>query len=272
MSALVLAGAAAVLVWVLVPPPSRTPGFVAAATQGRHAARLPGRRLVAGPVVLLGAVSLGLVALLGVDWFPLLVAGVVLVATVAVLVGRAGSQRRSLATAQQVARGAQVLSGQLRIGQVPVVALQHAAEDCPVLVPGVAAHRVGGDVPGALRREADRPGAAGLRSLAAAWQLAERSGAPMAEAAERVAADLSDRAQLRRSVAAELAPARATGKLLAVLPLVGIAMGFMVGGSPDEFLVSTTVGRWVLAVAVSLACVGMVWTEWLAEHAERRTR
>lgn len=265
-----VAAAVAVLVWLMVPAAARSPVLVDAAVRARGAGPRHGSR----PVLL--AAGLVVVFLLGVlmgpGLLPWLVIGAVLGGTVAVLVHRARAHRAALALSQQVARGCQVLAGQLRIGQIPVAALRTAAEDCPVLAQAAAAHQVGGDIAEALRHGADQPGAGGLRSLAAAWQLAERSGAPMAGAAERVATHLTQQAALRRSVAGELAPARATGKLLAGLPLVGIAMGFMVGGSPDEFLVANTIGRWLLAVAVTLACIGVLWTEWIADHVERRTR
>lgn len=259
-----------VLVWLLVPAAARTPARVDAAAAGRGAGPRRGARPLVLLVGVVMVVVLGLV--IGPGLLPWLVIFSVVGGTTAVLVSRSRSHRRAGATAQQVARGCQVLAGQLRIGQIPVVALQTAAEDCPVLNQSAAAHQVGGDIAEAMRHSGDEPGASGLRSLAAAWQLAERSGAPMAEAAERVAVQLTERAALRRSVANELAPARATGKLLAGLPLVGIAMGFMVGGSPDEFLVANTIGRWLLAAAVTLACAGVLWTEWIADHVERRTR
>lgn len=267
---LLLAGAVAVLVWLVVPAPGRRPARVDASVDVRDS--VPGRG--SRPAVLVvGLVTVGALGLLvGADLLPWLVISAVLGTTVAVLVVRSRGQRRADVTSAQVARGCQVLAGQLRIGQIPVVALRIAAQDCPVFGRAAAVDQVGGDVAEALRHGANQSGADGLRSLAAAWQLAERSGAPMAETAERVATQLGERLALRRSVAGELAPARATGKLLAALPLVGIAMGFMVGGHPEEFLVANPVGRWMLAAAVTLACVGMLWTEWLADHVQRRTR
>lgn len=264
----------AVLVWLLVPPPARSPMAEVGADWGADGSRKPRRWGGARPGVLLGGLGLAAVSwvLLGPDWLPWLVVVTALGATTGAVVVRARGHRKAWATAQEVARGCQVVAGQLRIGQLPVAALQAAAEDYPVFGHAASVHRVGGDIAEALRQGSRQPGAGGLGSLAAAWQLAERSGAPMAEAADRVAVHLAERSALRRSVSGELAPARATGKLLAGLPAVGLAMGFMVGGSPDEFLVSNPVGRWMLALAVVLACVGVLWTEWIADHVERRTR
>lgn len=257
--------AAAACAALAMPGPARSPERVRSDLSPRRGGRWTNLVGVLGVLVGLGVV-------VGARWLPVLVGLASVVATVGLLLGRARSQRRMRATADEVARACQVLAGQLRIGQIPVVALRTAAEDSPVLERAVATHQVGGEVPAALRRVAEQPGADGLRALAAAWQLAERSGAPLAEAAERVTRRLAEQGDLRRAVAAELAPARATGKLLAGLPVVGLAMGFMVGGSPDEFLLQTWLGRWLLAAALVLACVGVLWTELLADRVERRTR
>ncbi|MGA4506408.1 type II secretion system F family protein [Propionibacteriaceae bacterium G1746] len=266
MMALAAGAAAAVCVWLLLSPPART------AFRFDHpprAARRPPRWLWACLAAAVGLVAAAIVG--GAGAVPVLVGAAVLLATGGVLVVRGRRRSAARAMAEQVARACQVFAGQLRIGALPVAALREAVEDCPALGAAVSAHEVGAAVAESLRTLASRPGAAGLATLAAAWQLSERSGAPLAMAAERVAVQLGERAALRRSVESELAPARATGKLLAGLPLVGLAMGVMVGSSPEQFLAGTTLGRWLVAGAVTLACVGILWTEALAERVERRT-
>ena len=67
-------------------------------------------------------------------------------------------------------------------------------------------------------------------------------------------------AAAERLVAGELAAPRATGKLLAGLPLLGIAMGYLTGGDPVDFLINQPLGRIALAAAICLVCAGLVWT------------
>ena len=220
----------------------------------------------------LGAVVVAVAVATGPGFAPLVLALGAVVALVWGLSVRAVRHRGLRRRADEVAQGCQVLAGQLRIGQIPGRALLTVAEEFPAFAGAAAAQGVGGEVPAALRRAASQPGHEGLQALAAAWQLAEHSGAPMAEAAEQVAEHLDQVAALRRSVNAELAPARATGKLLAVLPVIGIGMGFLVGGHPDEFLLGTVLGRWLLCAGVVLAGLGVCWTEVLADRVDRLAR
>lgn len=212
------------------------------------------------------------VVLLSGTWLPLAVAAVAVVLTGVHQWRQWHAVQRRRTGAQQVARGCQVLAAQLRIGQVPVAALSAAAQECGALGPAVAAEQVGGSVAGALETAAARaePGSrVGLAALAAAWRLAAQVGVGMAQAAEQVASHLAGLEAARRLVDSELTPARATGKMLAALPLLGIAMAAMVGGHPGAFLLGRTLGRWLLAVAVVLACVGIAWTDRLADQVER---
>ena len=73
---------------------------------------------------------------------------------------------------------------------------------------------------------------------------------------------------LQRTVAAELAGPRATGKVMAVLPLGGIGMGYLLGGRPIQFLVEGPLGWACLLGGVSLACGGVLWVDQLACVAE----
>jgi tight adherence protein B len=69
---------------------------------------------------------------------------------------------------------------------------------------------------------------------------------------------------MRRQVDAQLAGARATGRLLAGLPVLGLGLGVAIGGSPGDFLLHTPVGAICLSVAVALDIAGLAWMDRIA--------
>lgn len=176
--------------------------------------------------------------------------------------------RHTAGRREEVAQATQVVAGQLRIGAVPSTALAHAARDCTALEGAAATQRIGGDVGQALLRVGAEEGREGLQSLARAWELAERTGAPMAALAGQVGEQVRADRQTSQVVQAELSGPRATARLLAGLPLVGLAMARMVGGHPVTFLTGSLPGLCCLAVGVGLACAGVLWTEQMAAAAQ----
>jgi tight adherence protein B len=169
--------------------------------------------------------------------------------------------------AEEVSRGSSELAALLRSGHPPARALRLVAENAPCFAEPAAHFRVGGDLTEALQRVGARPGYEGLRGLAGTWRIAERTGASMTLFLDDLATHLSDERELRRSVDTELAAARMTGRLLGFLPLVGLALGYAIGGDPVAFLVSSVAGLWCLACGVGLAVAGVVWSEKLADRA-----
>jgi len=131
------------------------------------------------------------------------------------------------------------------------------------------AARLGGDIPTALRSRAERPGAEGLRAIAAGWVVAAHSGASLARVLDRLAEGLRDEGAARAEVEAALAPPRATARLLAVLPVFGIALGSAMGAAPVSFLTHTGPGRACLLTGLALALAGVAWVERLAAIASR---
>lgn len=186
-------------------------------------------------------------------------AGVAL--AVAQHVVRARRRREAEARAELVLLVCDGLASDLVAGQPPTRALERAARDWPELAPVVAAAGIGADVPTALRRVAVLPGAARLAVVAAAWQVAHRSGAGLAATISRAADGLRDERSTRRAVHGQLASARATARLLAALPVLFLLLGTGAGADPVGFLVDSPVGLGCLAAGAGLAHVGVLWLD-----------
>ena len=72
-------------------------------------------------------------------------------------------------------------------------------------------------------------------------------------------------------VGSKLAAPRATGKLMAALPALGIGMGYLIGGNPLQWLAAGPPGWACLLLGVGLACAGVLWIENLARRAAAPT-
>ena len=228
------------------------------------------RRLSAS-VAWLGALALILVLagfVAGAAGVAVALAASVAAGTVAAMMARHGRRRRSAARATEIVKAGETMAGLLRVGRVPSAALVEAALDAPVLRPAAAEHSAGGEAAPALRRVAAQPGCEGLGELADAWEIAARTGASLVEAVDVAAQRLAAQAEVTRVVAAELAAARLSGHMLAVLPRVGIGLGYALGGDPLGFLLAQPAGWVCLNVGVALVCAGVWWIDAIAAQAE----
>lgn len=217
---------------------------------------------LAGGVFVVGAIIIALYL------FPAKVQWILSAGVVGFTGWKVATSRRASARCQrhraEVVSACQALAGQLRVGLIPGAALERVALDSSLLAGAASAHKVGADVAAALREQAKVPGCAGLQRLASAWQLCEVTGASIAGAAMQVAQTLRQEQSRALAVEAELAAPRATGRLLVFLPVIGIAMGYVAGGDPGHFLLATGLGRWLVLGALTLACLGLLWTEQLS--------
>jgi tight adherence protein B len=107
------------------------------------------------------------------------------------------------------------------------------------------------------------------RALAAAWRLSEQTGAPLADVLDRLAVGLRQEAEVEAEVEAALAAPRATARLLAGLPLVGVALGELIGAHPVAVLVETPLGRGCALGGLVLAGAGHLWTRALVARVVR---
>ncbi|TNM38627.1 type II secretion system protein [Nocardioides albidus] len=161
------------------------------------------------------------------------------------------------------------LRAELAAGQTPAGALDRAASEWPLVAPAARAAQSGGDVESALRSLAATPGGEALRVVAAAWQVAHRTGHGLADTLGRVATDLRAAERTRRIVGGELASARATARLLAALPLLALLMGSGAGANPVRFLLGHPAGLTCLVGGLAAGYAGIVWIEALARDVER---
>lgn len=177
---------------------------------------------------------------------------------------QARSARRIAAARRETSRAASSLALLLRTGMIPGAAIQEAADACESLKPAAAAGRLGADVPTALADVARTPGHEGFATLAAAWRVSVDTGAPVAPILHRVAEALRQEDQVRAVVDAELAAARTSSRIMAILPFVALLLGTLMGAEPLAFLGSHWLGEVLVFAGVALGVGGVVWTERLA--------
>lgn len=115
---------------------------------------------------------------------------------------------------------------------------------------------------------ATQPGAEGLRLLAACWRVGSERGGTLATVLDGLASALRDEEAQRQDVSVQLAGPRATARLLAALPLLGLAMAAALGAHPIPFLCGTLPGLACLLTAIALNATGLYWTRRLAHAAE----
>ncbi|WP_182378882.1 type II secretion system F family protein [Nocardioides sp. WS12] len=259
MSAVVAALCTTIAV-ALVLPPAPSTRWGRGGTSGRRWAFVAAGALAAA-ALLAGSAHLLVVAIVAAG-----VAG-----GLARLVAGRRRERLAVASRSRVVELCDALQAELAAGQTAGLALERAAAEWPEIAPVARAAVAGGDVPTALRSLADRPGTGALRVVAAAWQVAHRTGHGLADTLGRVADDLRATEQTRRVVDGELSSARATARLLAALPLLALAMGSGAGAHPWRFLFGHPIGLACLAAGLALAYAGLAWIDALARDIERAT-
>jgi tight adherence protein B len=170
------------------------------------------------------------------------------------------------------------LAALLRAGLPPTQAWQHVASGArdgrgweAVLGAAAGAAAVGADVAAAIRRAAvgcaDQFEVTAGLGLAAAWEVADRTGAPTADVLRRLAESMRSEADARGARGAAMAGPQATSRVLTWLPLGGLAIGQLIGADPIAVLVGTGVGRVCLVMGAGLTAAGAVWTRRLVRSA-----
>jgi tight adherence protein B len=177
------------------------------------------------------------------------------------------SRRRRAAERLRVIQALGALSAELEVGQSPPAALVRVGGEPSVWPSAQGAVRLGGDVADALAVDAVRDPV--LAHLSACWRVGAESGTGLAAAVARLAATARSAEDVRVDLEGQLAGPRATARLLAVLPAVGVAFGMMLGSDPLAWLLTSTPGRLCLLSGLVLTAVGTWWTGRIAGRVER---
>ena len=198
------------------------------------------------------------------------IAALAIVSWTVVWMVRFRKQERGLVSrCQEVARVGHLMESLLGLGHIPASALALTAQECPVVAPASSAYQLGADPCEVLDHLAATPGQEGLGEISRAWKVSTVSGGSMHSAFEQVRKNLEEEADALSVVVAELAPARSSGQILGILPVLGLVVAFAIGVDVLGFLTGSFLGRACLLLGVSLECVGLVWTETLAQGAFR---
>lgn len=160
------------------------------------------------------------------------------------------------------------LEAELQSGQAPAVALVRAAGVPPAWPSALAAVRIGGDVSAGLRADAQAQPILG--QLAACWEVAAHTGSGLAQSVAMLAESARTREELEATLNAELAGPRATARVLAMLPIVGILLGVSLGADPVAWLTGSAVGRLCAFGGLAFTIAGWSWANLFVRKVERQ--
>ena len=105
-----------------------------------------------------------------------------------------------------------------------------------------------------------------VRAIAAAWQVAEQSGAPLGHALRTVAETLREVAEAERETDVALSGPRATARLVSWLPLAGAAMSVALGADLVRAVASAS-GLIAVGGGALLMLCGRLWMRSLVKRA-----
>jgi tight adherence protein B len=156
------------------------------------------------------------------------------------------------------------LSVLLRAGVAPARAWTFLADAGDGVAERVCAHAAaGGDTGDALNAEGGP-----WRDVGAAWGVATTVGAPLAESLRDIASALRDGQQSADEVRVALAEPAATARLMSWLPLVAVALAFVLGFDTVSVLATNPFGVACLVAGVALIVLARRWTAALVRRAQ----
>lgn len=191
---------------------------------------------------------------------------------------RAAARRRERDARITVIEFCRAISAELRAGRAAnaafCAAAATAAESLREVMSSAVEVAARGD-PAELAEAIDATSArapatfGGLHHVAACWRVVSSSGAMLAPAIDRIGDALHDEAELERALAGSLAAPRATVRILACLPIIGLLLGTAVGAHPLRFLFGSPAGVACLVVAIAFDAAGIWWAQRIAARAAR---
>lgn len=221
----------------------------------------------AGGGVVLGAVVVGAAAVIAIA--SGIAIGVAFAVAIGTVVSLVRSSRRRAAAAQRsrsLLTALRLVVVELDVGARPPAALLAAAEVCPAHADAFqrAAAAVGDADVGSSFSHPE------LAPLGYAFDVATHTGATLGAVLSRVAEDLEQTHARDERLQALTAGPRSSAVLLALLPLVGLALGTSMGAHPLTVLFGGTAGQLLLGCGVGLDALGVLWTRRIVTKAERR--
>lgn len=229
---------------------------------GRARPRLLGHQIWRhAPLVGVGLATGVVVLRLEGRWLVVGLFAVALAAAVRWLVQRRRAAKRAAEGQERVLRLCEAFAAELAAGLPPLRVAERAGAEFAEFAELAQAVRVGAEVPATLRRMALVRGHGDLRLVAAAWEVAGRSGSGLAEVMSRMAQAIAQRRATAALADAELASTRATAGLMAVLPVGTLALAGSLGGDPVGFLTGTTPGLICLGAGLGLVVAGLAWLQ-----------
>lgn len=159
------------------------------------------------------------------------------------------------------------LAAELHAGNPPTVAIAVTGGDPCVWPHTKAAAESHADIGVALAVDAESNPE--LRPLLACWLVAVNSGSGLASGIRKLSDSLREAQGIRIQLEAELAGPRATARMLALLPFIGIGLGYLLGAQPLTWLISHPIGWATLVIGISLTALGVWWTAHIAARVEQ---
>lgn len=185
------------------------------------------------------------------------------------VLARPTAARRAWSTAlRHRERDASTEADAVRVAVAQVVALLRAG--APPAAAWSRALGVPVDATGVPERAALAPvvgGAGHARSVVAAAVLSRDVGAPLASVLDAVSGALVAEAEARGEREASLAGPRATARVLMWLPLLGAALGWVLGADPMATALDGGIGSVAVCLGLLLLAAGWVWTRRLVAAA-----